>query len=111
MRENDMRELQFERRVLTVDPGLTPEACQNLESCRNGDFDVTEGRVVKHTHRYWEPAVGKCQCGTEVTLSGNTNVCQRCGRAYNAWGAKAAPRHQWGSETGEPPADVARWMR
>jgi hypothetical protein len=75
-------------------------------------------RRLRHTEQdgdsvwtWWEPAVGLCDCGTEVVLATNTNTCDGCGVEYNAWGQKLAPRSQWGWETGEHSADVARWCR
>lgn len=58
--------------------------------------------------RKLEPAIGKCDCGTEVELDGFTNTCDGCGSDYNWAGQLLAPREQWGEETGEHPADIAR---
>jgi hypothetical protein len=41
--------------------------------------------------------VGRCVCGREVELTGNTNSCD-CGREYNWSGQELAPRDQWGWE-------------
>ena len=54
-----------------------------------------------------EPALLRCDCGTDVTLRGFTNTC-RCGSEYNMSGQLLAPRSQWGEETGEHPADIGR---
>jgi hypothetical protein len=54
-----------------------------------------------------EPAIGKCDCGREVELSGFTNTCD-CGRDYNWSGQLLASREQWGEETGECYVDVLR---
>lgn len=48
-----------------------------------------------------------CACGAEVLCSHFTNTCD-CGRDYNMSGVQLADRSQWGEETGEHPADVAR---
>ena len=48
-----------------------------------------------------------CQCGRQVDCQGFTNICD-CGRDYNWSGSLLAPRAQWGEETGEHPADIAR---
>ena len=53
--------------------------------------------------------VGLCNhCGTKVDLGGFTNTCRKCGTDYNWGGQELAPREQWGEETGEHPADIAR---
>lgn len=50
----------------------------------------------------------KCeQCGKKVVCDGFTNTCS-CGADYNWNGTRLAPREQWGEETGEHPADIAR---
>lgn len=49
----------------------------------------------------------RCECGQEVFCSHFTNTCE-CGRDYNMSGQLLADRSQWGAETGEHPADVAR---
>ena len=54
-----------------------------------------------------DPAIGLCDCGREVELSGFTNTCD-CGRDYNWGGTLLAPREQWGEETGEHLADIMR---
>ena len=52
----------------------------------------------------------KCKrCGKgSVELSGFTNTCENCGADYNWGGQLLASRSQWGEETGEHPADIAR---
>lgn len=49
----------------------------------------------------------RCHCGRELVCYGFTNTCH-CGADYNMSGQHLAPRHQWGEETGEHPADIAR---
>lgn len=49
-----------------------------------------------------------CQKAT-VTLAGFTNTCDVCGADYALDGGLLAPREQWGEETGEHPADIARF--
>jgi len=51
----------------------------------------------------------RCDCGRTLVCLLNTNPCE-CGRDYNMSGQLLAPRSQWGMETGEHPADVARDM-
>jgi hypothetical protein len=82
-------------------------ALGNYSACVTGEYNVTGPEVVRYENTYTVPAVGRCVCGREVELIGNTNPCD-CGRAYNWSGQELAPRDQWGWETGEHPADVAR---
>ena len=63
--------------------------------------------IVHYDTTYTRPAIGRCECGEEVTLDGFTCPCE-CGRDYNSFGQLLSPRSQWGYETGEHPADVAR---
>jgi hypothetical protein len=49
----------------------------------------------------------KCACGRKVECRGFTTTCE-CGADYNWNGDLLAPREQWGEETGEHPADIAR---
>ena len=55
---------------------------------------------------YRVPAVGRCTCGGEVVLDSFTCPCDSCHLEYNASGQLLAPRHYWGEETGEHPADI-----
>jgi hypothetical protein len=59
-------------------------------------------------HSMVAPAVGKCDCGQHVELTGFTNTCTRCQADYNGSGQRLAPREQWGEETGEHLADILR---
>lgn len=52
-------------------------------------------------------AIALCVCGREIALYGFTNTCE-CGLEFNSSGYRLAPREQWGEETGEHPADIAR---
>lgn len=49
----------------------------------------------------------KC-CGEWMECAHFTNTCDHCGCDYNSSGQALAPRHCWGEETGEHPADIAR---
>lgn len=85
-------------------------ARQSLYYCQNdmvGGFQPSY--VQKYVNRFIDPAVGLCDCGTGVVLSDFTNTCDQCGRDYNSSGQLLAPREQWGEETGEHPADIARY--
>jgi len=87
---------------------LTHRSFENLrqcrEACKRGEMNW---EILDATKSYVEPAVGRCVCGEEVMLSGFTNTCD-CGRDYDSSGVLLAPRSQWGEETGEHPADIAR---
>jgi hypothetical protein len=61
--------------------------------------------IVRQREGRGIPAVGRCACGSEVTLSGFTNTCE-CGTDYNMSGDKLASREQWGEETGESVAEI-----
>jgi hypothetical protein len=91
-----------------VDLEAAPEAARrNLASCLSGEFNVVAEGVQVLENAWREPAVGRCDCGREVELAGFTNTCE-CGLEYNSAGQQLAPREQWGEETGEHPADIAR---
>jgi hypothetical protein len=67
------------------------------------DRGVVEFRFIRRLYTQ-----GICDdCGEVVELSHFTNPCE-CGADYNMSGQRLAPRHLWGEETGEHPADVAR---
>jgi hypothetical protein len=71
----------------------------NLNRCLSGEYAVVPIGVVDCSHTYWEPARGRCDCGTIVILNSSwTNSCERCGREYNGVGQLLAPRSQWGDE-------------
>ena len=77
-----------------------------VEAWTTGDGEkasvlVGPGRIEKREDFYVTPAVGECNCGTEVTLSAFTNTCRGCGADYNWSDQRLAPRSQWGEETGE----------
>jgi hypothetical protein len=83
---------------------LSDAAKSNYDDCIvNGD-----GSVEESVQNWIEPAIGLCLCGGRVELEGFTNTCESCGKDYNSSGQQLAPREQWGEETGEHPADIAR---
>jgi hypothetical protein len=82
---------------------------KNYNACVLGVINnsVVKDRGVESRHHTWtQPAVGECECGDEVVLSGFTNTCECCGADYNMSGQRLAPREQWGAETGESVADI-----
>jgi len=85
---------------------LHPEARRNYLDCSTGAIGVKRQPVSRHIHREKEPAIGICDCGSEVVLQGFTCTCHGCGADYNSAGQKLAPRSQWGCETGESVADI-----
>ena len=44
-------------------------------------------------------------CGQELECPNFTNTCPLCDSDYNWAGLILNPRHMWGEETGEHPAD------
>jgi hypothetical protein len=87
---------------------MGPKAVESYRMCQTGHLKGEfEAPVVQNLSReYRHPSVGKCQCGTQVTLDGFTNTCSGCGADYNRDGSRLAPREQWGEETGESVADI-----
>lgn len=69
---------------------------------------IRDAGVRKFTRHYTEPAIGKCTCGAEVSLSAFTNTCDQCGADYSMSGQRLAPREFWGEETGESVTDILR---
>jgi len=53
----------------------------------------------------FQAPIVECDCGKEVLCDRFTNTCD-CGRDYNGFGQKLAPRSQWGEETGESLSDI-----
>lgn len=88
-------------------PFETDAAEENYRKCIENTHDkaVEDRGVVAHPYRYREPAVGRCVCGSTVSLGHFTNPCE-CGRDYNSAGQLLAPRSQWGEETGESVSDI-----
>lgn len=84
-----------------------PEAERNWQGCITGEFNVTDKGIERKETSYNVPAVGRCECGREVSLDGFTNTCE-CDRDYNSAGQLLAPRSQWGEETGEYLSDILR---
>lgn len=74
---------------------------------RTGEKVIDRGVRCRELRGYWRAAVGRCDCGREVVLSGFTNTCD-CGADYNSVGQRLAPRSQWGEETGESASDILR---
>ena len=61
---------------------------------------IEEAQYDEETGRILLSAVGRCECGQDVSLDSFTCPCE-CGRDYNMDGTLLAPREQWGEETGE----------
>ncbi len=89
---------------------LEKPAQANFEACLTGAVDgraVEDEGVVEYQTPWRTDAVGKCECGRKVTLDSFTNTCD-CGADYNRSGQRLACRSQWGEDTGEHYADIAR---
>ena len=91
---------------LTTDQASTYARCL-IGSTADSQRIIDRG-AQKHISSWQEPAIGLCYCGDEVALDGFTCTCEKCGTDYNQSGQRLAPRSQWGAETGEHPADIAR---
>lgn len=66
---------------------------------------IRDDGVRTYEKTYYEPAVGRCECGKKVHLGSFTNTCE-CNRDYNMSGQLLASRSQWGEETGESLSDI-----
>lgn len=90
----------------------TPEARANYERLVTGKIygrEVEDLGIVEHLSVYWKDGLLLCDCGAEFKFGHYwVNICEQCGAEYNGSGQRLAPRAQWGEETGEHPADVAR---
>ena len=84
---------------------LNPCAEDNYKKCVDGEYDVVNEGIRKHTSSYMSPAIGVCSCGCKVELANFTNTCEKCESDYNLNGDLLAPRTQWGYETGESWSD------
>lgn len=87
---------------------LAPAGKENWDECvtnTKSSGPVVDRGVETITNYYTRPAIGRCDCGSEVALSGFTNTCE-CGADYNMSGSRLAPREQWGEETGESLSDI-----
>jgi hypothetical protein len=82
-------------RTLALDK-MTPEAIINYEHCKV-DNCFTEAEFTTNTYSYTDPAVGKCHCGAEVTLSSRYMgaVQCECGQWYNIFGQELKEQKYW----------------
>lgn len=79
------------------------EACPT-HFCEDGIVEL----VPEHTYMVRVPGyvLVECDCHRYVYCEGFTSTCAGCGADYNWNGDRLAPRHMWGEETGEHPADI-----
>lgn len=74
---------------------MSPLAHDNYVKCMSGEYPVVFQGVKNYYHSYFQPAIGRCECGKEIVLARSfTNECT-CGRLYNGFGQLLAPRSQW----------------
>ena len=75
---------------------MTSEAQANYKACLT-DNRLTEAEFTTSTHTYTEPAVGKCICGSLVTLDADYMGAVRCecGRWYNVYGQRLKDPEYW----------------
>ena len=87
-----------------LEPTDNPYAKENREGCLSGKFDVIDKGIEKYVNRYREPAIGKCECGAELTLNDPLDNHCECGRCYNSSGQSVTPSSEC-DEQGNPLAD------
>jgi hypothetical protein len=91
-------------------PGLSAAALTNYDTCLSlaeAARMVDEGLVDEVQHHYEPPVIACLRCQNEVTLSDAwLSTCSHCGADYNGSGQLLAPRHLWGEEASEHPADL-----
>lgn len=86
-----MSSVQFDQAAFERDAGgLTEEQSDRFIQRHRRDYNYIE-----------------C-CGKRLYVPGFTNTCPQCHADYNWAGQRLASRSQWGEETGEHPADIAR---
>jgi hypothetical protein len=82
---------------------MMPAGLESLKECRRDEEmeprEFTGPVIVRYAHSSWQPTSGKCDCGRQVFLYGDTK-CE-CGRWYNAVGQELRPPREWGEDTGE----------
>lgn len=83
-------------------PEETSFADENFALClresAKPDGLITFEGIQDLSSEYWEPAEGKCKCGSTVYLEGDYGHgidCPGCNRVYNMSGQELAPRSQW----------------
>lgn len=81
----------------------SPERVQRLAECRVNP-GLAAPILQSWIQRYYDPAVLKCDCGSEHALIDQNRMgdsCCECGQWYNAVGQQLIPPTQWGEDTGE----------
>ena len=70
---------------------LRPAAQENYNKIQLGQEDVIDEGVHITTSWWWEPAVGKCDCGRKLTLSDPLDNFCDCGLCFNSSGQRVTP--------------------
>jgi hypothetical protein len=89
---------------------VNPASQANWDKCHNGEVDGRKVIDLGIRREEWDerhPSIGQCDCGRRHDMGHGDIYCD-CGRIYNSGGQELAPVSQWGEETGESPADIAR---
>lgn len=75
---------------------MNAAAKANYENCLTDDR-FCSAKFTTNTYTYTEPAVGKCTCGSEVTLTGSYLGADQCicGRWYNLFGQELKDPKYW----------------
>lgn len=78
---------------------MSKDAMANYEGCLT-DNRFTGAEFITNTRSYTEPAVGKCSCGSEVTLASSYMgaVQCSCGKWYNVFGQSLKDPKYWKEE-------------
>jgi hypothetical protein len=69
---------------------LEPASQKNYEKIKSSE-DIIDGGVNISTSWWWEPAIGKCDCGREVELHDPLDNFCGCGECYNSSGQRVTP--------------------
>jgi hypothetical protein len=79
---------------------LQSAGLENWNRCQNSADIIDEG-IVKEEWSYFQPAIGKCDCGKLITLDGDSmGECEcDCGRVYNNFGQRLVGKtHPWNGQ-------------
>tara|TARA_R110002051_G_scaffold307543_1_gene378635 strand:- start:174 stop:590 length:417 start_codon:yes stop_codon:yes gene_type:complete len=80
--------------------GRTEELRKNYEKIKGSENIIDDGVHIS-TSYWWEPAVGKCDCGKELELHDPLDNFCACGQCYNSSAQRVAPSSEC-DEQGHP---------
>jgi hypothetical protein len=70
---------------------LTPKARENYVRCTQRILGVFDRGVRRIEYSHFVPALGLCECNSEIPLDEAHNICTGCGRAYDGSGKLVPP--------------------